>query len=44
MNLRNLEEGHLKTLAAKYQQTLASGFREKIVEIVDARRRMTTAL
>ena len=29
MNFRNLQEGHLRTIPAKYQYNLASGFREE---------------
>ena len=29
MNLRNLQEGHLRTIPAKYQYNLASSFREE---------------
>ena len=29
MNVRNLQEGHLRTIPAKYQYNLASGFREE---------------
>ena len=29
MNFRNLEEGYLQTIPAKYQYNLASGFREE---------------
>ena len=29
MNFRDLQEGHLRTIPAKYQYNLASGFREE---------------
>ena len=29
MRFRNLQEGHLQTISAKYQLNLASGFREE---------------
>jgi len=29
MNFRNLQEGHLRTIPAKYQLNLASGFKEE---------------
>ena len=41
MNFRNQQKGHRRTISAKYQYNLASGFREHF-DIDDARRRTTT--